>query len=626
MQKAIFDISAGKLLIRSNKEHYPQIEDIFAFKYKGKEICGVQADMIKMTDAVFKLKFQKKPFSANYRLVKGSLVPLVKDAPLPKIAITTFINYGYAQLDDKIFSCLQEERELFKTVQAADNPKELLKVISILRDKERLESEYHQVLKELISVPPSELKTEGADVFPNKLYNYQKEGVAWLLYCYLNNLGTILADDMGLGKTAQIIGLIAECNERGLLKNTLIVVPNTLIENWKREFKFFYPKILPYIHRGNLRTGLAEELEKYKVVIAPYSIVSNDIEMMTELNPDLLVFDEASLMKNPKSERTLSAKRLNANSIIAITGTPLENSLQDLWSIIDLVFPGYLGTLEDFTARYIGKDLNATLAKDLARLEGHIRQVMIRRLKVDYLDQLPERIDIPQPIEMSDIEKSQYDEIITAIRQNRNDRGAVFLEIIRLQQYTAHPELLSKDKCYQISHLKQTSAKFCRLFELLEQISARSEKVIIFANHHEMLDILHHAIEDQFGPKIFQIDGRLPTDQRQPEIDEFSKQKGFAALVLNPKTAGMGLNITAANHVIHYSRQWNPALEEQATARAYRNGQEKAVNIYYLFYCNTIEDDIDKRLALKKKLSDRVVVVEDDKAYDIDIVLDYIGN
>jgi len=625
VRSAVLDIEGGRIFIESDRKSFPQIEEIFAFKNKSDDICGVTAGDVKTTARVSELKFRKRPFSAKYRLEKGTILPLLEDTVLHENAVTTFIEYGYAVLDNKVYTCLPEERDLFVMVKEADNPKSLLRAIAALKEKGRLESEYDQVIRELITTPISDLETANTNVFPNKLYNYQREGVQWLLYCYLNNIGTILADDMGLGKTAQIIGLIAECNERDLLKNTLIVVPSTLIENWKREFEFFYPSIKPYVHYGTLRTGLASELEKYKVVITPYSIMTNDIEMMVELDLDLLVFDEASLLKNPQSERTQSAKRLQSSSTIAITGTPLENSLKDLWSLTDLVFSGYLGPLEEFSTRYIGRDIHATLAGNLESLEAHVRQIMIRRLKVDYLDELPERIDIPQPIEMNDAEREYYQKVIDTIRNNRNDKGAVFQEIIRLQQYTAHPELLSESKCYELAHLKGVSAKFCRLFELLDQIAERNEKVIIFANHHEMLDILKGAIEREYGKKVFQIDGRLPNEERQPEIDTFSAQEGFSVLVLNPKTAGMGLNITAANHVIHYSRQWNPALEEQATARAYRNGQKKAVNVYYLFYCNTIEDVINERLGLKRQLSERVVVVEDDKTEDIDIMLDYIG-
>lgn len=626
MDRAVLDTRDGLIIISSNQDNYPMIEEIFAYKQKGADLCGFGKLDLQETKEFSELKLIKQPITIRYKYENSALKPMVKNRKLSAIAISTLLEYGYAVMNGKIQSCLQDERDLLKIAREASTPKLLLKATAILKQFNRLDGECDKILQEIADSASEKLNLDSSDVFPNPLYQYQRDGVKWLLYCYLNKIGTILADDMGLGKTAQIMGLIAECNEREILGNALIIVPSTLIENWKREFQFFYPSIIPYVHNGSIRSGLAEELSKYKVVICPYSIMVNDIEMIVDLNLDLLVFDEASLLKNPDSNRTLSAKRIKSNMIVAISGTPVENSLKDLWSIADLVFPGYLGDFAQFCARYIRKDIETTLSNDLKSLETDIRQIMIRRLKVDHLDELPERIDIPQPIQMTDKERYFYDDVIDSIRRKRNDKGAVLQEIIRLQQYTSHPELLAEEKCYELEHLKSASAKFCRLLELLEQISARNEKVIIFANHHEMLDILRKAIGGLYPIEVFQIDGRLPNEERQDKIDKFSSQSGFGVLLLNPRTAGMGLNITAANHVIHYSRQWNPALEEQATARAYRNGQQRAVNIYYLFYCDTIEDVINERLLLKKELSERVVHVEDSKSHEVNLILDYIGD
>ena len=329
-------------------------------------------------------------------------------------------------------------------------------------------------------------KEEG--IFKANLYPYQKIGVQWLVHCYFNKVGTILGDDMGLGKTAQIIALIAECHERSALNNAVIVVPNSLIENWKREFEFFCPTIQPYIHNG-LRTGLSENLEKYKVVILPYSIISNDIEMLSELTPDLLVFDEASLLKNPESNRTIAAKRIKASCTVAMTGTPVENSLMDLWSIADLVFPGYLGSKSEFSEWYIEKTIDKTLDNDLTDLESLVNQILIRRMKTDVLDDLPSKIDIDQPIVMSGAEKTFYDEIVSKIKSETSSHDYILQAINQLQQYTSHPELLNDTINFDLKCLKASSAKFTRLFELLDVIKARDEKVLIFANHIKTIDI-----------------------------------------------------------------------------------------------------------------------------------------
>lgn len=625
MAKAKIGVSGGKIFLRSSDVEFPQIEDLFSYKFRGAELSGIRSDEIE-SDAEFEmLSFRRKPFVPSYQLSDAKIIPLMKGRPLAQESISSLIEYGYTILDGKLYSCTREEREILKDVLGNCDLKRTLKVLSFLRSQDRLTGGGEQLILQMLGGVSNQSASKLEGKFPHPLYKYQREGVQWLLHCYLNGLGTVLADDMGLGKTAQIIGLIAECNEREIFDNALIVVPSTLIENWRREFNFFYPSIVPYLHRGPIRTGLASELKKYKVIIVPYSILTNDIEMFAEFSPDLLFFDEASLLKNPSSDRTICAKRISARSTVAITGTPVENSLLDLWSIADLVFPGYLGTKDEFVSQYVKNDIQQTLRSDLNKLDQHVSEIMLRRLKADHLDQLPDRIDIPQPIEMLGSERSQHDEIISSIRASRNDRGVVLEEINKLQKFTSHPALLSDDLTHSMVDLKTTSAKFRRLFEILEQIHSRGEKVIIFANHHKMVDILVNSIQGEFGGVTFQIDGRVEVDNRQLILDSFGSRVGFAAMVLNPRTAGMGLNITSANHVIHYSRQWNPALEEQATARAYRNGQERAVSAYYLFYINTVEEVIAQRLSQKQELSERVVSVEDSKIDEFEIILDFAG-
>jgi SNF2 family DNA or RNA helicase len=403
-------------------------------------------------------------------------------------------------------------------------------------------------------------------------------------------------------------------------------VPNSLLENWKREFNFFCPSINPYFHTGNVRTGLSENLENYLVVIVPYSIISNDIEMLHELKPDLLVFDEASLLKNPESERTIASKRLQASCKIAMTGTPIENSLVDLWSITDLVFPGYLDSKENFKKKYVEKTIDETLENDLTSLESLVNQIIIRRLKSDVLDQLPSKIDIDQPIMMSKSEQKFYNENIQLIQSDESSKDCILKAITVLQQYTAHPEVLNDKVNFDLNYLLKTSSKLQRLIEILDQVAARKEKALIFANHIKAIDILKFVVSKIFSAKVFVIDGRVKASDRLVEIDHFSAQPEFSVMILNPTTAGMGLNITASNHVIHYSRQWNPALEEQATARAYRNKQSKEVNVYYMFYADSIEEVIDERLRKKRELSSKIIGIVDDKESEIDTILKCINN
>jgi SNF2 family DNA or RNA helicase len=463
-----------------------------------------------------------------------------------------------------------------------------------------------------------DLYSGNSTLFIRDLYGYQKEGLKWLQYCSLNKIGGILGDDMGLGKTAQILALVAWIIERKILKNILIVVPSTLLENWKREFMFFAPSLKPYLHHGAIRSGSIELLTNESIVITSYSMIINDQYLFNKIKWGAIILDEASLIKNPNSERRISLSGIDADIKIAMTGTPVENSLIDLWSITDFVLPGYLGTIESFTAKYIKRNIEQTLSEsDLISLRNDVSFIMLRRKKEDVLDSLPEKIDIHQALQMNENEGSLYNtERESILSKIGTENSANVLTLIQnLRQYTTHPLLLPADSLgtADLTTLKLTSSKFSRTIEIIDEIKARKEKVIIFTEYLQMIDAFKRVLQEHYSLEVFTIDGRVDISERQNRIDQFSANSGFGIMVLNPKTAGMGLNITAANHVIHYTRQWNPALEEQASARSYRNKQRKNVNVYYLYYVNTIEELIDARLRAKSALSGEVITETDNE-------------
>jgi SNF2 family DNA or RNA helicase len=472
--------------------------------------------------------------------------------------------------------------------------------------------EFDQARLDLQAILNSGSFSAESSLFVRDLYNYQQDGLRWLMYCVINRTGGILADDMGLGKTAQIIALVAAVLERKLLENILIVVPSTLLENWRREFAFFAPQIIPFIHHGSGRIGSPRLLKQYPVVITSYSMIINDLYLFNKLQWGITILDEASLIKNPESERKVALNGIESMVKIAMTGTPVENSLIDLWSIADYVYPGYLGSKADFAAKYISKNIEQSLETGvLTQLRDDISFIMLRRKKEDVLDSLPEKIDIHQALSMHEAEAVLYEEKRNAILDDPDHgSGTNALKLImELRMYTTHPLLRKPDELHQASlaELREQSYKFNRMLELLREISVTKEKVLIFTEYLQMIDTLKRVLESHYNKEVLTIDGRVATAERQNNIDRFSATEGFAIMVLNPKTAGMGLNITAANHVIHYTRQWNPALEQQASARAYRNGQKKGVNIYYLYYADTIEEVIDERLRSKMMLSGEVI-------------------
>jgi len=624
----LLSIKHGELILTDQSLIYsPSAAELFNYYYSNSSINSISADEIELSGDLSKLRFAKKSIDITYQIdssgIDVSIIPIAKGVVITSEQERTLIHFGYYVSGNRLYAALDDEVDILSEVTAKQTVHEKTKIIADLRCSSKVSNPSYNVLDHVCNKRGEALCVEGSGVFRHKLYSYQREGVEWLLYCYLNKLGTILGDDMGLGKTAQIIALIAECYSKQLVTSVVIVVPNSLLENWKREFEFFCPSIVPYLHFGSGRVGLAETLQDYLVVLMPYTVMANDIEMLVSLDIDLLVFDEASMLKNPDSERSISACRLNSEVTIAMTGTPVENSLLDIWSISNVVWPGYLGARESFRNRYIDRDISDTLDKDLSVLEVNISQIMIRRMKKDILDDLPEKIDIHQAIRMNSREEKAYLEVIDDIRDDCSDSARVLVEIAKLQQFTSHPVLLDQSESeYSVKQLISKSVKFERLIELLDGVSAQNEKVLVFANHHRMIDLISSSVESRYGINAFAIDGRIDSIERQNIIDVFSEKLGFSVLVLHPKTAGMGLNITAANHVIHYSRQWNPALEEQATARAFRNGQTKNVNAYYLYYSNTIEEVIDERLRMKKQLSDSVVSVVDNKESEMEFYLE----
>lgn len=418
-------------------------------------------------------------------------------------------------------------------------------------------------------------------------------------------VGGFLADEMGLGKTLQVISLISDPGPERL-GPVLIIAPGSLLENWRREIARFAPGLSVLKHHGAGRTGRPADFDGFDVIVTSYDNAVRDQSMFLMVEWAAVVLDEAQYIRNPDAKRTRSVKRLSRKAGIAVTGTPVENRLLDLWSIMDFVLPGYLGTLAEFE-RHFGEDQDGAVA-----LEPFVSPVLLRRRVADVATDLPERIDIPQVIELDDDEARRYDEIRQEITAQYG-QAATLVALTALRQFCAHPALLDG-----ASSNPATFSKFRRFDDILAEIFARDEKAIIFTSYNGMSDIIRAHLGRTYGVFTGAIDGRLAIPERQPLIDQFSETKGAAALVLNPRAGGAGLNITAANHVIHYNLEWNPALEDQASARAYRRGQDLPVTIHRLFCAGTVEEVVDDRLTRKRAISGAAIVgvegAEDDYA------------
>jgi SNF2 family DNA or RNA helicase len=411
---------------------------------------------------------------------------------------------------------------------------------------------------------------------------------------------------MGLGKTVQLLGLVS--NEFKIEKKprVLIIVPSSLKMNWIAEFAKFLPRIKPYVHAGPDRSLIASQISQHQVVLTTYPILNRDWGILTKLNWTLLICDEAHVMKNPSSVTRSSVKRFAPTPTFLSTGTPLENNLIDLWSLTDLIRSNLMGSLSFF------QSLIDSQISEADRIGELVRPLIMRRLVKNVLPDLPDLVEKVHWIEPS-LEFTQGYEEVRQESQSSNSQGSAFGLITKLRRFCTYPPMVGN---YM---LNVADAKVDFLLDLLDRVYEQNQKAIIFTSWHDSADFLSRVINETY-PGVFcaVIDGREGSDERFPRITEFQSIDGFAVLICNTRAAGEGLNIVAANHVIHFDRQWNPAKEAQATARSHRIGQKNTVFVHKLVYKGTIEEVIDDRLLLKAYLAQQTlspaVKEEDEKS------------
>lgn len=432
------------------------------------------------------------------------------------------------------------------------------------------------------------------------LKSHQEEGVAWLQHLYKSKAsGCLLADDMGLGKTLQILYFIDwHSRKYASHKPYLIVAPVSLLENWETEYKKFFnePRLSVNLLTSKdvprqFSKDVVDRMQKMDIVLTNYESLRISQLNFCAVEFDIVALDEAQKIKSPGTMVTNAAKALKSNFKIAMTGTPVENSLLDLWCIMDFCVPGLLGNAKAFAAQY-----QNPLKKedtDIVALGNEVHEKLgiyfMRRLKKDAAKDLPEKIELKERIQMPQIQKDTYRSVVDSYVSGRQPN--MLLTIMDIREVSEHPYLY--DSTLQHHHtdeLVDTSARLQATVAFLDRIRSKNEKVIIFAERKETQRMLQRICHERYGITAKIINGDTPSivtrqtpnrQSRQASIDEFQKVNGFNVIIMSPVSAGMGLNVTAANHVIHYSRHWNPAKESQATDRAYRIGQKKDVYVYY---------------------------------------------
>ncbi|WP_445376011.1 DEAD/DEAH box helicase [Paenibacillus radicis (ex Gao et al. 2016)] len=460
---------------------------------------------------------------------------------------------------------------------------------------------------------------EKPDSFLGELRPYQQQGVSWMLFLRRFGLGGCLADDMGLGKTIQFMAYLTYIKEQktGNGHPSLLICPTSVIGNWQKELEKFAPSLRVYLHYGPKRDkGEAFEsaVHEADIVITSYSLAQLDEEDLRLVEWDALCLDEAQNIKNVYTKQSTAIRSLPAYHRIALTGTPMENRLTELWSIYDFINPGYLGGMGEFRKAVVAPIERTRDEAVISGLQRWVKPFMLRRVKKDPAIQLslPEKNEAKTYIALTAEQGAIYENIVSDLLEKLDTldamqrRGLILASLTRLKQLCNHPSLLQDESSKNWD--EDRSNKVTRLLEMAEEIASEGERCLIFTQFVEMGHQLSRLLEERIGIPVPYLHGGVPKAKRDEMIDRFQNQDvPGCAFVLSLKAGGTGLNLTAANHVFHFDRWWNPAVENQATDRAFRIGQTRQVQVHKFITLGTLEERIDEMIERKQNLNDQVV-------------------
>jgi SNF2 family DNA or RNA helicase len=492
-----------------------------------------------------------------------------------------------------------------------------------------VEGDLNEIIERLSSIDLVEIPLPKS--FKGKLRPYQKEALTWLGNMCSLNFGVCLADDMGLGKTIQVIAFLLYRKEHFPKEpgSILIVCPTSVLFNWEREIKKFSPSLDIMFHHGPKRikdaSGLPELLKSHRVILTSYGTLRNDIEFLETINFSGIILDESQNIKNYTSKQTQAAYTLQGRYRICLSGTPIENRLMELWTLFEFLNPGLLDSRTNFQKEYIlpiERFQDQDAIEDLKRI---ISPFIMRRVKNDksIISDLPEKNEMKVYIELNSKQAKLYEEVVektleeikSVSSDNRKKKGLVLKLLTQLKQLCNHPNQFLKidastyDLKKNMKEFIAQSQKLERLIDMTDEVISNWDKVLIFTQFRKMGDYLKKLLEEKYKFKILYFHGGVPEKKRREIIDEFQSKEFDSPpiLILSLKAGGTGLNLTRGTTVIHFDRWWNPAVENQATDRAYRIGQDSQVNVYKFITIGTIEEKIDALLEEKKDLAEKIV-------------------
>jgi len=454
------------------------------------------------------------------------------------------------------------------------------------------------------------------------LRNYQLSGLSWLAFLDRLGLGGCLADDMGLGKTIQLISLMLhERTDGARPAPTLVIAPTSVVGNWRNESRKFAPHLETFVHHGPERlTGeaFAERAKDSDLVITTYALAHRDFETLATVHWRRVCLDEAQNIKNPSSKQSQAVRGLPADRRVALTGTPVENRLTELWSIMEFLNPGYLGSAARFRKKF---SLPVERRRDTQRtrqLRQLVQPFVLRRLKTDpvVVPDLPKKVETKELAHLTPEQSALYEQAVGEMlgeverAEGVRRRGIVLATLIKLKQICNHPSQLVKDWTPQSGRPPKAarSGKATRLIQMLDEVLAAEEQALVFTQFRQMGELLAAMLRHDLDRDVLLLHGGTPQAVREQMIERFQKGDGSAPIfILSLKAGGVGMNLTAASHVFHYDRWWNPAVENQATDRAHRIGQDKTVHVHKFLVAGTLEERIDEMLEQKLELAETII-------------------
>lgn len=447
--------------------------------------------------------------------------------------------------------------------------------------------------------------------FHGDLRPYQQEGVQWMVRRMRSSMGALLADDMGLGKTVEVIAALTRLQQDGELTGpVLIAAPLSVVGNWEREFERFNPTIAVGSHLGTTRRqgdDLIRWAKGRDAILTTYDVLLRDIESLRQIHWLGVVADEAQQLKNPGTKRARAMRRLNAGWRVALTGTPVENRLGDLWAELEFLNPGYLGSLREFRHRF-----ERGGERSLADLKRLLAPFVLRRMKTDptVMPDLPDKVEIREWTLLTPEQIALYQAVVDSLFREVSGtmtrmarRGAIVAALTHLKQVTDHPALY----LHQTGPIRGRSGKLERLEELLSEILEADERVVVFTQYVSWLHMAAPYIRRHFKVPVLTFHGALSKNERDAVLQEFGEKEGPPILLASLKAGGVGLNLASAQHVIHYDRWWNPATEDQATDRVWRMGQTELVTVHKFVTRGTVEERIDALIREKRHLSEQLL-------------------